>query len=143
MSFHQKSAISMLTIMVLVFGWYFLKVYNMSLAGPVEMAAVSTLLFGMVIGIVVLSIMAHILIAIPASHGEQGAIDESDERDRLINVRGNSKSSHVLGVGVVISLGMALLEIPVFYIAHALFAALVLSEISKLLFKVIDYRRGI
>ena len=142
MSFHEKSAISMLGIMVFIYGWYFAKVFAMASEGPVEPAAIGTLLFGMVVGLVVLSIIAHILIAgISTARGEED-VDASDERDKSIEMSSNSKSSYILAFGVLIALGLSLLEYPHFTIAHVLLAALVLSEIFKLALKIFAYRRG-
>lgn len=142
MSFHEKSAISMLGIMVLVYGWYFAKVFGMAAQGPVETEAVSALLFGMVVGLVVLSIIAHILIAgVAAARGEED-VDASDERDKSIEMSSNSKASYILSAGVVIGLGLSLLEFSHFMIAHVLLGALVLSEIMKLGLKIVFYRRG-
>lgn len=142
MSFQEKSAISMLLIMVVAYAWYFLKVFALAEAGPVDTATIAPLMFGMIIGVVVLSIIAHILITgVASARGDQD-VDATDERDKLIEMSANSKSSYILAVGALAAMGMALYDHPQFVIAHVLLAALVLSEVIKLSLKIFFYRRG-
>jgi hypothetical protein len=142
MSFHEKSAITMLGTIVFVYGWYFLKIFQMTAAGPVETAAVGPLLFGMVVGIVVLGVIAHILIAAKAAIAGEEDVDASDERDKFIEMSANSKSGYVLSVGTLAALALSLLEFSNFMVAHVLLASLVLSEIAKLSLKILAYRKG-
>lgn len=139
MSFQEKSAWAMLVIIAGVYGFYFADVIPQALAQPVPIDEVAGRLFRMVILLVVLGVVAHIAIAIL----NPSQSDESDERDRHIEMRADARSGYVVGAGAISALGLALLEQPLFWIAHAILAALVLGEIAKSIFRIIDYRFGV
>lgn len=65
-----------------------------------------------------------------------------DERDKLIVWRAESNAGWVLGVGVFAALAGLIVSIENVWIAHMLLLAIFLSEISKLMFQIIYYRRG-
>lgn len=139
MSFQEKSNLAMTGIFVLVYGGYFATVLPPALAGEASLASVKWLLFGAVIFLVAGGVIAHILIAVSAP----GEADTADERDKLIEMRADARTSYVLGFGALMAMGLALLEFDVFWIAHVLLAALVASELAKGAFRAIDYRRGV
>ena len=140
MSFQEKSNLAMLAVQTLVFGWYFGVVvppfFDLEVAPPA--AAVGGLLIALTVFIVVLSIIAHIVLAAlaPSQAGD------SDERDRTIETRADARASYVVGLGAVLTLGLLVFGFAPFWAANALLASLAASEIVKALLRAIDYRRG-
>ncbi|NND43767.1 MAG: hypothetical protein HKN58_00485 [Xanthomonadales bacterium] len=139
MSFQEKSCWAMLVIIAGVYGWYFSSVFDQ--LGSValgEIAYRGPMLYTVVL-LIVLAIVAHILIAVTAPKDA----DASDERDRSINRYGEYIGGYVLGSGALTALGMAMFELPHFWIANVILAGLVLSEIASLLTRIVLYRRGL
>lgn len=145
MSFREKSTIATLAATILVYGWYFFNMIEIAEteSGPVEMSVIATHFITAVVAVIVISIMSHIAIAIITKRVEGEVEDAGDERDKLIELRGESKGSVILAFGIVFTIGMILLENSAFALANSLLAWLVLSEIVKCAFKLLDYRRGI
>jgi hypothetical protein len=139
MSFQEKSNLAMTVIFALVYGAYFATVLPPALAGEASLDAVKGLLFGAVVFLVVGGVVAHILIAVASPKDT----DAADERDKLIEMRADARTSYLIGAGALLAMGLALLDADVFWIAHILLAALVLSELAKGVFRAIDYRRGV
>ena len=139
MSFQEKSNLVMTGLFVLVYGAYFANVLPPALGGEASLASVQWVLFAAVVFLVAGGVVGHILIAVSTP----GDADSADERDKLIEMRADARTSYVLGFGALMALGLALLEFDVFWIAHVLLAALVASEVAKGVFRAIDYRRGV
>ena len=139
MSFQEKSNLVMTCLFVLVYGAYFANVLPSALGGEASLASVQWVLFGAVVFLVAGGVVGHILIAVSAP----GDADSADERDKLIEMRADARTSYVLGFGALMALGLALLEFDVFWVAHMLLASLVASEVAKGVFRAIDYRRGV
>lgn len=139
MSFQEKSTALMLGIVVLVYAWYFATILGRIADAPVEQISYQPVMLVTVGALVVLAIVGHILIVL--SPGYEG--DRSDERDRLIDIRGEWIGGFVLGVGTLTGLLLAMAELETFWIANALLAGLVLSEIVSGVAKLVLYRRAI
>ena len=144
MSFHEKSNIAMLVIMLGVYGVYFggaaLGILSADVPPEQALAATNATMIVTVAAVVVLSIVAHIVIAIL----KPSEADESqDERDRMIEMRGDQRGGFVLALGSFGALVLAMLGFPVWMIANAILAGLVAGEIVKAVSKLIDYRRGV
>ena len=141
MSFHEKSNIAMLLIMLGVYGVYFggAALNILSADVPPEQALAATNAT-MLVTVVVLSIVAHIAIAIlkPSE-----ADDSRDERDKLIEMRGDQRGGVVQSVLILGALLLAMLGQPVWLVANAILAGLVAGEIVKGVSKMIGYRRGV
>ncbi|WP_421792672.1 hypothetical protein [Hyphobacterium sp.] len=139
MSFREKSTWVLLAVTVIVYGLYFANTIGGALANGVPEVADNVRLFGAVVLMVILSIIAHIVIAILSPKDA----DTADERDRLIELRGDQYGGFVMAVALFSTLGLALAGASVFWIAHAALAGLVVSELVKSVSKLIDYRRGV
>lgn len=148
LSHYEKSAIGSLVILLALSGWYFSRVLSLWERGDADPTAIASLSVAAVTGLVVLHIIYHAIIAW-IDHRDL----ESDERDRSIELRADSLSGHVLGIGVVhviLAIGFGsmvahpLLEIysSPFVLAHMLLATLVVSELTKLTLQIYYYRRG-
>ena len=144
MSFHEKSNIAMLLIMLGVYGVYFggavLGILTADVPPEEALAATNATMIVTVGVVIVLAIIAHIAIAIlkPSE-----ADDSRDERDKLIEMRGDQRGGVVQSVISLGALTLAMLGLPVWMIANAILAGLVAGEIVKAVSKLIDYRRGV
>lgn len=139
MSFREKSTWVLLAVTVIVYGLYFSTTIRRALVNGVPDVADNVRLFGAVVLMVILSVVAHIVIAILSPK----EADTADERDRLIELRGDQRAGYVMAVALFSTLGLALAGASVFWIAHAALAGLVVSELVKAVTKLIDYRRGV
>ncbi len=139
MSFQEKSNLVMTVMLVVAYGAYFASVIPSAVGGTPTLEGVQTSLFGAVVALVVGAAIGHAVIAGLAP-------DESDlvdERDRLITLRADARAGYVLGAGAVATLGVALLQQEMFWVAQTLLAALVLAELAKGVLRAIDYQRGL
>jgi len=138
MSFDEKSTWIYAAITVAVPGVYFVTVFgqlqNMAVT---EIAYQQTMLATIGVAIV-LSIVAHILVAIASPKDA----DKRDERDTSINRYGEYIGSFVLYAGMLGALGLALAEFAHFWIANAIFSTFVLGALTTSAVKIVAYRRG-
>ena len=139
MSFQEKSAWIMLTFVVLVYGWYFTVVFgDVAAQEAVRDIAYKGLMLVTVVVLTVLAALSHIVIAVASPRDA----DKTDERDKEINRLGEYAGGYVIGVGALVALGLAMYEVEYFWIANAILAGLVLSEIVSGVTKIVFYRRG-
>ncbi|XBQ15099.1 MAG: hypothetical protein ABL308_09005 [Oceanicaulis sp.] len=138
MSFREKSNLAMLAIFLLAYGWYFMAVTPVALSGAPSIAEIDGLFLAAIVFLVAGGIVAHILIAIVGKDDEEDA----DERDRMIEMRADAKTSYVIGAAAIIAMGLALKEFDPFWIAHTILAGLVVAEITKAVLRAIAYRFG-
>jgi hypothetical protein len=139
MNFREKSTWVLLAVTIIVYGWYFATTLGGALGAGVPEVLDNVRLFGAIITLVMLTIIAHIVIAILSP----SEADQSDERDRLIELRGDQRGGFLMAVALFSTMGLAMAGASVFWIAHAALAGLVVSEIVKAVSKLIDYRRGV
>lgn len=81
------------------------------------------------------SVVAHALFA---EHGGR-----KDQRDRDIHRHGEFVGFFVLAAGVLPALALAMLEVPYFWIANAIYLAYILNALTSSTAKLIAYRRGL
>ena len=145
MSFHEKSNALMLGAIVLVYGAYFLIVLGLPVMSGTDidvnarLVMSNGLMLGSVVALVAIAIIGHILITVLAPKDA----DKHDERDRMIEMRGDQRGGFVMAFGALCGMGLAMLAMPHFWIVNAILAGLVLGEIVKAVSKLIDYRRGV
>lgn len=137
MSFEEKSTALMLGILLLVYGWYFATVIESVVEGDVTNTGYQGRLIVTVFAVIILAIVGHIVIA-AVRPGEAG---HADERDRLIDLKGEWPGGFVLGTGVFAGIVLAVIEAEHFWIANALLLAMVLSEVTSSVAKLVLYRR--
>lgn len=138
MSFQEKSNLAMAAIVSFVYGGYFVTVLGWAADDPVTEVAWKPLFLGTVISLIVLAIAAHVVIAIMRP-GEAGAFDE---RDRIVDLRGEAMGGYALGTGVIVALGMILVDVDVFWVAQTLLAGAVVGELVKYVTTFVLYRTG-
>ncbi|EAP89791.1 MAG: hypothetical protein CMH91_03790 [Oceanicaulis sp.] len=139
MSFQEKSNLVMTVIIALAYGAYFAMVMPPALNEGPSMEQVGPYLFAAVVFLVIGGVVGHILVAMAAPKES----DQADERDKLIEMRADARSSYVLGTAAILALGLALTEQNVFWIVHMILGGLVVSELVKGVLRAIDYRMGV
>lgn len=145
MSFQEKSNALMLGAIVLVYGIYFALVLGSPVMTDGELNTEIGLLMSnglilvTVVALVAIAIFGHIVIAL-LNHKEAGS---EDERDKLIEMRGDQRGGFVMGVFAVCAMGLAMIATPHFWIVNTILGGLVAAEIVKAVSKLIDYRRGV
>ncbi|WP_339336367.1 hypothetical protein, partial [uncultured Maricaulis sp.] len=90
--------------------------------------------------IIAASIAAHIAIAITAP---SEANEDADERDKLVEMRGDQRGGLVLALFALAAMASAMMAQPYHLIANLVLAGLVTGELVKGVSKLIDYRRGV
>lgn len=139
MSFQEKSAWLMLALMVVIYGVYFAVVLgDIAVLESVRDFDYRGLVLATVVALVVLASFSHIMIAIVAPRDA----DRNDERDKEINRFGEYVGGYVLGAWALVGMVLAMLEVEHFWIANAILAGLVLSEVVSGVTKIFFYRRG-
>jgi hypothetical protein len=135
-SFEEKSVWIQLVSMVAVLGSYSV-VAALMLSKGVTTVIAFVAVFMVAVGLmVVVLVVGHIVVAI-ASRPEG-----RDERDRLIEWRAESNSSWILGTGVLAAITGLAVSVDNVWIAHLLLLSMLLSEVAKLVFQLVYYRRG-
>jgi hypothetical protein len=134
LSFQEKSLWLMLLSLLLGFGVYAAMVLPAHAANVMPHQIVQFVVA--VVALVVMQIVGHIVIAIFDRRAE------SDERDRLIALKGTRNAGYVLAVGVFFALCTALVTDGNFMFTHVLLAAWVLAQLVEIASQLVLYRRG-
>ena len=136
-SFEEKSVWIQLAGLVVGLGGY-LVVAGLMLSNGVNALPAFVPVFTVAIVLVVaINIAGHVVAAIV------DRTDEADERDRLIGWRAESRSSWILGVGVIGAIMALILSVGGVWVAHLLLISLFGSEVAKDVLQIVYYRRGI
>jgi hypothetical protein len=134
-TFKEKSLVLMFATTLLAFGYYFSAILPQD---GVNIGAEHIALFASVLVImVIVQIVGHIVIAVV------GGPEESDERDRLIALKGVRNASYLLGTGVIVSIGCALTTDGNFIFVHVLFAFMVVAQLLENASQLYYYWRGV
>jgi general stress protein CsbA len=136
-SFEERSVWIQLVSVVAILGGYFVVAGLMLSRGVTALPAYAPLFFVVVVLLVVVLVAGHVVMAVTSRHRS------SDERDRLIGWRAESRSSWVLGAAVIMGITGLVLMIDAVWIAHWLLLGMFLSEVLKLTLQLVYYRRGI
>ena len=134
LTFQEKSLALMFASLLAGFGFYF----AMALpgAGPHVMPHQVVLFVVAVVLLVIMQIAGHIVIAIVDRR------TQTDERDRLIALKGARNGSYVLATGVFLALCAALVTEGNFVFMHVLLAAWVAAQLVEYGSQLFLYRRG-
>ncbi|MDE0178126.1 MAG: hypothetical protein OXP36_05975 [Gammaproteobacteria bacterium] len=136
-SFEEKSVWIQLVGLVVGLGGY-LAVAGLMLWNGVSALPAFVPVFAVAIVLVVaINIAGHVVAAIVSR------TDEADERDRLIGCVAESRSSWILGVGVIGAIMALILSVGGVWVAHLLLISLFGSEVAKDVLQIVYYRRGI
>ena len=136
-SFEEKSVWIQLSSLVVGLGGYLVVAGLMLSDGVSALPAFVPVFAVAVVLIVAVNVAGHVVAAIVS-----GA-DEADERDRLIGWRAESRSSWILGVGVIGAIIALIVSVDGVWVAHLLLISLFCSEAAKEVLQIVDYRRGL
>jgi uncharacterized BrkB/YihY/UPF0761 family membrane protein len=143
-SFREKSLWLMFFGNAAAYSFYFIQVFrgqDFSRAwGPgsgMNVTPSQFVLFGLAVGLlVVMSIVGHIGIAIVDRR------PETDERDKLIGLKGTRNGGYVLATGVFFALCIALMTKGNFLFTHVLLGFWVIAQLTEIGSQLFFYRRG-
>ena len=136
-SFQEKSVwISLITVS-LIFGYYFVRIFQMISKNQIDVIRNAVLFISVVIMVVVTEIIFHIIIAV------RTRCEDKDERDRVIELKATRNAYFILIVGVFLSFVCVAFSLQSFIIVHVIMFFFVLSEITKFLSQLFYYQRGI
>lgn len=138
MTFKAKTTAIMLLTLTIVYGWYFIQMLPEMAETPVSEIGYQGVMLATVVLFVILFVAGMIVLAA----ADRRQADDEDERDQLIERRGDQVGSYVLLVAALAAMGLAMVEGDYFWIANALLAGLVLSELVKGIVMLAAYRRG-
>jgi len=155
MSFKEKSIWGTLAAVTVVGILYFWTVVQMLGVGAVNLVALGKLAVGLTIFFIIVEIVLHsVLAAWSPREAEAG----EDERDRLIELKGERVGGLLLGTGVAFTIGHIALNALIgsapgvppaltessshFVTANLLLFSLTISEIGKYVSQLVYYRRG-
>jgi hypothetical protein len=134
LSFQEKSLWLMFASLFGVFGFYFVTVLP---ADTVDVQPQQVVFFVLaVVVLVIMAIVGHVVIAIVDRHRE------TDERDRLIALKGVRNGSYVLATGVFLALCVAMLTKGNFMFTHLLLGFWVLAQLVEIGSQLFLLRRG-
>ena len=134
LSFQEKMQWLLLGSLVLVFGLYFAVV--LPPASPTVLPN-QIFLFGLMVALLVVLLIVGAIV-----NTLTGPMDELDERDRWISLIATRNGDMVLGVGVLVSLTLAVFTQGNFIFTHVLLAFWVASQITEHASQIVLYRRG-
>jgi hypothetical protein len=148
MSFQEKSTWVTLLTQLAVGVWYLTEILHKASSTPVADIEYIGELAVMILASIAITVIGTVAVAIFAAgqatlHGDlSGDVDKTDERDRSISRYAGNIGGHVLGIGMVPAMGLAVFEFDHFWIAHAILASLFVSELIAGSIKLVGYRRG-
>lgn len=134
LSFREKSLWLMFVTLAAAFGFYFVTVLPPTAANVRPPQVI--LFFVAVVLLVILQIVGHVAIAIMDRR------TDTDERDRLIELKGARNASYVLATGVFIALCAAMMTDGNFVFTHLLLAFWVLAQLVEIGSQLVLHRRG-
>ncbi|MFD0742832.1 hypothetical protein ACFQ1L_14260 [Phytohabitans flavus] len=92
-----------------------------------------------IVAAMVLNILANI---VAGMFSRREDVDKKDERDREIHRRGEWVGFHVMSIGALAPLVLAMTEAAYFWIASSLYFAFCLAALGSAVSKIVAYRRG-
>lgn len=147
LSFKEKSILTTLVGVSVIAAWYFWTVMEMLAADAVNLVALGKLAVFLTIFFIVVEVVFHAVMAVWAPRESR---EESDERDRLIELKADRIAGLLLGIGVAFTVGHiglnALFGSPSnspFITANLLLFFLTVAEIAKYVSQLVFYRRGV
>lgn len=138
MSFEEKGTWLYLVIITVLPIVYFATIAGQVMSMPVDEIDYQgrmLVAIGAAIGLAIVGMIA-IAISSPAE------ADKSDQRDRDINRLGEYVGGLVLGFGMIVPFGLAMVEAPYFWIANGMYAVFVIAGLCGTVAKLVLYRRG-
>jgi hypothetical protein len=138
MSFEEKGTWLYLVIITALPIVYFATIVSQAASVPVADIDYQGPLLAAIGAAIGLAIVGMIAIAISSP----AEADKSDQRDKDINRLGEYVGGIVLGFGMIVPFGLAIVEAPYFWIANGMYAVFVIAGLSGTVTKLVLYRRG-
>jgi hypothetical protein len=138
MAFAEKRAWIMLVVSAVAYAAYAVVILRRADGVPLADVAYQRPLVTAIVGSIVASIVANIVVGIFTPKGEE----KPDQRDREIYRTTEYIGSAFVTIGGVGALILALLEVPYFWIANAVFLCFFLSSLLSSTAKIFAYRKG-
>jgi len=136
-SFKEKSIWTSLIITIIVFGYYFTRVFNQTTD---DSANLIVLFVGVVIAMIILEIVSHIILAVIY---KKEVNESSDEREKLIELKGIRISYWILIFGIFQAIVSLLMNKPPLMVANIILLFFVFAQIFGESIKLYFYRKGI
>ena len=140
MSFKEKSIWTSLIITIIVFGYYFTRVFNLLKQTTTDSANLIVLFIGVVIVMIILEIVSHITLAVIY---KKEVNESSDEREKLIELKGIRISYWILILGIFQAIVSLLMNKPPLMVANIILLFFVFAQIIGESIKLYYYRKGI
>ncbi len=147
MSYQERNHTVSFISNLLIFGYYFLNVFQMNQAGDLDSTAIFSLWATVIVLGILASILSSILTAIASNiismiktNTEEPTI--ADERDKLIELKGTRNTYYVFSVGVFIAMASLVLAMPPLVMFNLLIFSAISSQIVGDLSRIYLYRRG-
>ncbi len=139
MSFREKSIlITIVALLVTALGYVALLI-PVARGKAVGDIPYQPLMIGMVVILILLTAGGHIVAAIAQPKDAQA---KHDEREKLIEWRGQTAGGYVLATAAFVVLTLAWAEVPWFWIANVLAGMWVLAEVFAGIWKLVLFRGG-
>ena len=138
MSFREKSAWISLISILLVSGFFFLRV-PWTLTPSSSPKLVHGLLF-CVVALVVLEVVAHVVVAIRAPEDAQAP---KDERERLIDLEATRAAHYVYAVGSLLAVSTIHLGANAIAMGYLVLLAFVIGAVVNYAARIVYHRRGV
>lgn len=143
MNYSEKSSIGTLIVILIVYWFYFNRVFDLVRDGNTEVIALLPVIIGVVIFMIIVQVTYETIIAIIHRSDEM-----FDERDKAIEARADRISGYVLAIGIYCVIGYMIggtvKAVPSldFVVINLLILSLGLSEIVKYALQIASYRLG-
>ena len=139
-SFKEKSIWTSLIITIIVFGYYFTRVFNLLNQTTADSANLIVLFIGVVIVMIILEIVSHIILAVIY---KKEVNESSDEREKLIELKGIRISYWILIFGIFQAIVSLLMNKPPLMVANIILLFFVFAQIVGESIKLYYYRKGV
>ncbi|MFC1760121.1 hypothetical protein ACFLZD_01210 [Candidatus Neomarinimicrobiota bacterium] len=139
MSYKEKSILTSLILTVIIFGFYFIKVFGT--ISPTDSGLVNgiVLFVGAVLYIVLLEMILRIIL--PIFHKNEPK-DSDDERDKIIQLKATRISYLILVLGMFFAIIFLLLSLTQLLIANIILLFFIVAEITGFSIQLFYYRKG-
>jgi hypothetical protein len=147
MSFHEKRSLASIISFVLVFGAYFIALHVMRQNGLLEGEGLNRTLGVSILILIVAAIVTNIVlvtlsVTVSFSKDDDDRDFTTDERDKLIELRGCRVSKIATGIGFVLSIVAMSLGLPPNHVVICIVASFGIAAIAGNLTKLMIHRRA-
>lgn len=147
MSYQEKNITISLMSTLLILGFYLINVFQIYQDGSLNLINVFTLWGTVIVLAIIVNIVSNIITHIVFSIIYTIKTDEeepfiADERDEFIGLKGTRNSYYVFAVGVFLSMGTLVIDMPLLVMFNLLIVSAFVAEIIGDFSRLYLYRRG-